>query len=746
MFIKKRLTLFTDNIKREFNAAKYVICIVISLALIFVSAYLILSTKKATSYNVDFSAFLSTVDDDGMTHLEIHGISLRKGSYDFMVGYVSDSQVKMEISLENDNLLSVVLPETGPSGSATDDKIDLKAGTDRGKIKFSYPGTAQFNLAYITIGSDEPLYYDGILIGILLLLLIPCVWAGMYFWCRSTHKISLLVAVGLVIIQILPFVMQPGLHLGVDTRGQMMRIEGIYYGLLDGQFPVVIYPEWNNSYGQLGVLYPNMFLYLPALFRLLGMSQLGALKVYMFLVIAFSAVIALASARSIFKREWQITMALVLISLDDMRLLNMLSDGRITGALIAEMFYPLIIAGLIEIFYHNKNKWYLLAYGMAGVFCCHVMSSSIVCFSVAAFALFMIRKFKDPGVLRAIGKAILLFAGLILGTAVLFVKYYFTDWGQDNLQWVDFTSTLWPRHRILDDVRWSYIITLLTLCIVALVIIVIRKRFELVKNTYIIPMMIIGAVLFLMTTVAFPWKALSRIDAIGYYMNMLQDSYRFMTLAVCFLAFCLPGLLEAVVMSIEGRRSRESNTTVTSCIIVAVLCIASYVFSNYEFFGMTHQMLYYDAVIGDIESQVEDYLPKGTKSEWYESDTGYVSDEDAVASLAYEREGTYVYYSYTNSKEGAYVEFPKFYYDGYTAVDEMSEDLVVCKGDHNRTRVYLKVSDTPAVVRMWYHVPWYLTFFVAISLGMWIGSLMIVAARVYYRFDGVAAFYKKSGT
>ena len=36
-------------------------------------------------------------------------------------------------------------------------------------------------------------------------------------------------------------------------------------------------------------------------------------------------------------------------------------------------------------------------------------------------------------------------------------------------------------------------------------------------------MMIIGAVLFLMTTVAFPWKALSRIDAIGYYMNMLKE-------------------------------------------------------------------------------------------------------------------------------------------------------------------------------------------------------------------------------
>ena len=151
-----------------------------------------------------------------------------------------------------------------------------------------------------------------------------------------------------VIIQIPPFVMRPGLHLGVDTRGQMMRIEGVFYGLLDGQFPVVIYPEWNNSYGQLGVLYPNLFLYIPAVLRLFGMSQLGALKMFMFLVIVFSTVIALASARTIFKYEWQITTVLVLICLDDMRLQNMLSDGRIGGALLAEMFYPLIAAGLID--------------------------------------------------------------------------------------------------------------------------------------------------------------------------------------------------------------------------------------------------------------------------------------------------------------------------------------------------------------------------------------------------------------
>ena len=146
-------------------------------------------------------------------------------------------------------------------------------------------------------------------------------------------------------------------------------------------------------------------------------------------------------------------------------------------------------------------------------------------------------------------------------------------------------------------------------------------------------------------------------------------------------------------------------------------------------------MLYFDPVIGEVEYQLDDYLPAGTQSDWYKSDAGFISDEDAITSLAYERAGTYVYYSYTNGKEGAYVEFPRFYYDGYVAEDEMAENVEVYKGDHNRTRVYLKKTDTPAIIRLWYHVPWYMTLTCAISFGLWIGSLMIVAARVYRRMD-----------
>lgn len=332
-------------------------------------------------------------------------------------------------------------------------------------------------------------------------------------------------------------------------------------------------------------------------------------------------------------------------------------------------------------------------------------------------------------------KAFLLFVGLILGPVVCFTKFYFSDWGQGKLQWQDFSSTLWPRGFLPDDIRWTFSITLLIICAICVALLIKRNKTDLIKGTFVCPACVCALVLFWMSTVAFPWKLLSQISLFKYYSNMLQDAYRFLTLTSAFLAFCVPKLLEAVVVSVEERRTYKSRTTVISAIAIATLCAAFYVSANHQFFRQNDDMLYFDPVIGEVEYQLDDYLPAGTQSDWYKSDAGFISDEEAVSSLAYERAGTYVYYSYTNSREGAYVEFPRFYYDGYVAEDEMAEKVEVYKGDRNRTRVYLKQTDTPAVIRLWYHVPWYMTFTCAVSFGLWIGSLMIVAARVYRRID-----------
>ena len=710
------------------------LCSVVSLILAVLGIRFIASNDNAKTYNVEFSAIKQTEDDDA-AHLLLRGLSLRKGTYDVVIGYVADDTATLDISLDNDTYLSEEMPATGDGAGLKSYTFEIATGTDRGKIDFTYPKGSKLSLAYITISSEKPLYNDSLISGIILLLLIPCVWLGRYFFARSTHKVSLIIAIGVVIVQMLPFILSDGLRMGIDTRAHMMRIEGIFYGLLDGQFPVVVCPEWNNSYGQIGVLYPNVFLYIPAIFRLMGMSQLGAFKLFMFLGITGSALIALASARTIFKREWQICLAVIIICLDDMHMFNMLGDGRFGGAFIAEMFYPLVIAGLIELFYQNRNKYYLLAYGIAGVVCSHIMSATIVCLVVAVFAAISYRKFRDKTTIGLTVRAFVLFIGLILGPMVCFVKFYFSDWGQEKLQWEDFTSTLWPRGYFPDDIRWAFAITLILICGICIAVLAKRGKLDLIKNTFVTPALVCALIMFWMSTAAFPWKLLGRIEFFKYYSNMLQDAYRFLTLTSAFLAFCVPKLIEAVVVSIEGRRTYKSKTAIASAVAIVTLCIAYYVSANNQFFRENDDMLYFDPVIGEVEYQLDDYLPAGTQSDWYKSDAGFISDEGAITSLAYERAGTYVYYSYTNGKEGAYVEFPRFYYDGYVAEDEMAENVEVYKGDHNRTRVYLKKTDTPAIIRLWYHVPWYMTLTCAISFGLWIGSLMIVAARVYRRMD-----------
>ena len=702
-----------------------IICMVLSFILLTMAAFSIISVKDARQYDVDFSAIKEVKDDDGTCHLQLRGISLRRGYYNVFVGYSAQGPARVEISLDNDTYLTEELPETPSGADSRMYSFDIRTGTDRGRIDFTYPEGSQLNLAYITVSSERPLYYDGLIFGAFYLMLIPCVWVFVRLYEKSPRKLSLTVMLAVIFILMLPFVLQSGLHLGIDTRAHMMRAEGVFYGLLDGQFPVVIYPEWNNSYGQPGALYPNLFLYIPAFFRLAGMSQLGAFRLFVFILIAASAIIAYLSFRSVFPHDWQIAVALALVSLDNFRLYNMYGDGRFGGALIAEMFYPLIVAGLIDIFFREGKKWYMLSYGLAGVFCCHVVTASIVCIAVALFAVCSITRLKERKVLVNIGKSIILFAGLVLGTAVSFLKFYFSDWGQGELQWEDFVMTLWPRGTFYDDKKWIPIMILLAAALICLVIVAKKARFASVKSTYIIPSLVTSGVIFWMSTAAFPWKLLKKIPAFEYYTNMLQDSYRFVSLAACFVIVCIP-LLAGLVMDLnEGK----VTTLAPLFIATAVLCGINYAVVSYEFLFEWTSMLYYDEVIGEVEYQMDDYLPAGTLDEWYESDSGYISDEEAVSSIDYVRSGTEVFYSYTNTADGSYVEFPRFYYDGYAAKDENGDSVVVSKGDRNRVHIDLKTTDTPASVTVWYRVSPILMLSAAFSFVLWLGSAVLFVFR-----------------
>mgnify|MGYP001132233632 FL=1 len=67
----------------------------------------------------------------------------------------------------------------------------------------------------------------------------------------------------------------------MDLVFHLQRIEGLYRGLLAGQFPVKIQPEWLNGYGYASsVFYGDIFLYFPAVLRIVGFTLQDAYKCY----------------------------------------------------------------------------------------------------------------------------------------------------------------------------------------------------------------------------------------------------------------------------------------------------------------------------------------------------------------------------------------------------------------------------------------------------------------------------------
>lgn len=80
---------------------------------------------------------------------------------------------------------------------------------------------------------------------------------------------------------------------GADLEFHLLRIEGIAQGLREGQFPVLMQTVQLGGYGYpVSVMYGDIFLYIPAILHILGISTEMAYRLF---ALAMNAVTALAS-------------------------------------------------------------------------------------------------------------------------------------------------------------------------------------------------------------------------------------------------------------------------------------------------------------------------------------------------------------------------------------------------------------------------------------------------------------------
>ena len=190
---------------------------------------------------------------------------------------------------------------------------------------------------------------------------------------------------------------------------------------------------------------------------------------------------------------------------------------------------------------------------------------------------------------------------------------------------------------------------------------------------------VIGGVLYITSLKIFPWDILiSSFPSVDRLTKMLQVPNRVYAVSsvlfICAMIICL------------GNVSKRH-------IIIGVLLLGTIVYGTVTAFSDYYSAgaLMPDEVYGDHNSlPVRDYIPTGVTDDTWANDAGFVSDEDAVESLSYQKSGTHIDYVYISHEDGTYANMPLLYYEWYRAEDEKGEAVNVRRSDDGRVIADLK--------------------------------------------------------
>lgn len=541
---------------------------------------------------------------------------------------------------------------------------------------------------------------------------------------------------------------------GNDTRFHLMRIEGITEGLRMGQFPVKIQPAWYEGYGYgCSVFYGDIFLYIPALLHLAGVSLQGSYQFYVLLVQAATIAVCAYSFLRIFDNRFIAFFGTVLYTLSVYRLMNMFVRGAV-GEYTAMIFLPLLAYALTLLLKKEHEKQeiskgsLLLALGMTGILQSHILTAEIVCIMLAFLCAVYIRRVFRKQVFWAFVKAVCLTVLLNLGFLVPFADYMTTGkfnvnainggWRvEQNIQKCGASFGQLAKMFYAADSKVSpqemggIGVNLLLSAVVFLVFGLLLKREE--KRGYIWRLALVSwavAVMSVfMSTSYFPWEALRKSNVlIRYLVINLQFPWRFCTVASVALSILWCCLLRLVIDKWKIRAGVLTAGAVTA----AGLITAGYFAADTLRMGQSFQAVFAQGIDTMVESG-EEYLPVNTVSADFSEDNLYVGE--GITVTARRRSGIRLNIDCINqSAQDQAMEVPLLYYKGYRASGRTSDGeeikLDVDCGNNQVVRIYVP-AEFDGQITVDFKEPFYWRIAEAVSLFAAAGTLFLLYVKIW---------------
>ena len=525
-----------------------------------------------------------------------------------------------------------------------------------------------------------------------------------------------------------------GVFDGHDLLFHLNRIEGIASGLRNGQFPVRIHSSTLLGYGYAAPeFYPELFLYIPAILRNLGVSLSASVRVFEACINLATALSCYLCVRSLMRSRRAAVGAGVLYTLCVYRLVNLYTRATL-GESLAMIFFPVVLLGLYEVLRRDERRWPLLALGMTGVCMSHLLSTLFCAAFCALAAVISIKK------LFAEKKRILAIL-LAAGVTVLCGLWFYVPMLQYTADGVSTSVVLNAAENV--HVLGSFLVgfagdagadapedfaytigvvpglALLLGCALLLVrrYAAGRGAFKAENDRLSLALLGLGALSLLLCTDFFPWTFLCSLrKPFSTFFMQMQFPWRFVSVAAPMLS----------VSAAWGYLREEREAKLGMAALIA-LCV---VFSGYTMQTMVQQEAplqketYTDTRIEQFE-----YTYLGTEKTALKVGDVRTNPEGSCEVLAYEKRGTEITATVKTEDVCTYIEVPLLYYPGYHAEVD-GETRTVARGTNNVLRVYGTSGSGEGVLHVWYQPP---TLWLAMQGASALGALLLAAALLRMR-------------
>lgn len=408
--------------------------------------------NKVYEYNIDaMQANFGTYDDNYMGvyvdsqsgnagyMVEFPGIELPRGTYRVQVHYITDTDLKNSFEIAANDIGKESLrinPAFFFAGwNETNEEMWLLRDTEQLTVRVNYTGEGSLAVQGLTIQQTNAWNRICLFGMFVLFMAVNVIYA--YVQYDKAYQIpvqnkTVTFLLGIIILfagapLALDYMWSSG-----DLGYHLMRVEGIRDGILSGQFPIRISPEWQQGYGYASpVFYGETVLYVAALFRLIGFSVTTSYRLFMFIVTAATVLIAYYCFKKMFGKPYIGVFCSALYSLSLYRIYKTYACGS-WGECFGVMFLPLLAYGFYRVFAWDmqektyKRSWAPLTVGFTMLIQSHLLTCELVGFFTILLCIVMWKKVFRPRTFVVLAKTVIYSTLLSAWFLVPFFDYMLT--------------------------------------------------------------------------------------------------------------------------------------------------------------------------------------------------------------------------------------------------------------------------------------------------------------------------------